>query len=267
MNIHQVSQELEPATRKFYSQTLTTLREANIPFLVGGAYAFERYTGITRHTKDLDLMIRPSDVEHTLEVLEAAGYQAELTFPHWLAKASKGDDFIDVIFKSGNGIAEVNDAWFEHAVEDTVLNVPVKLCPVEEILLTKMFIMERERYDGADVAHLLLARADQLDWQRLMNYMDENWRVLLSHLILFGFIYPGEQARIPQWIMQELMQRLEQDLASEPPTERLCRGTFLSRAQYLVDIEQWGYRDARLQPTGTMTADQIEHWTDAIDQE
>ena len=29
-----------------------------MPFLVGGAYAFARYTGIERHTKDFDVFVR-----------------------------------------------------------------------------------------------------------------------------------------------------------------------------------------------------------------
>ena len=49
--------------------------------------------------------------------------------------------------------------------------------------------------------------------------------------------------------------------------ERLCRGTLLSRAQYLLDVERWGYRDARLQPSGTMTAEEIELWTARIEEE
>lgn len=267
MDTHQADQELDPTTREFYARTLTVLREAQVPFLVGGAYAFERYTGISRHTKDLDVLVRPHDAERALAVLAAAGYQTELSFPHWLGKACQGENFIDVIFRSSNGVSEVSDTWFEHAIDDVMYDVPVKLCPPEEILWTKMLIMERERYDGADVAHLLLTISDRLDWQRLLGYFNEHWRVLLSHLILFGFIYPSERTRIPDWVMHQLVQRLEQELGSASPTQRLCQGTLLSRAQYLVDTEDWGYRDARLQPTGSLTGAQTAQWTAAIDEE
>ena len=46
----------------------------------------------------------------------------------------------------------------------------------------------------------------------------------------------------------------------------MCRGTLLSRAQYLVDVESWGYRDARLDPRVAMTEEDIAHWTRAIDE-
>jgi hypothetical protein len=69
---------------------------------------------------------------------------------------------------------------------------------------------------------------------------------LLSHLILFGYIYPGERARIPIAVIQELISRLRSE-ANKAGSEQLCRGTLLSRQQYLVDVQEWGFRDARLQ--------------------
>lgn len=259
-------QVLDPASRDFYVHTLQLLRDAQIPYLLGGAYAFRCYTGIIRHTKDLDVFVRPADVDRALEALANGGYQTELTFPHWLGKAYSGDHFVDLIFKSGNGISEVDNTWFEHAEDDEVLGVPVKLLPAEEMLWTKIFIMERERYDGADVAHLLRARGDRLDWPRLLSNIGDQWRVLLSHLILFGFIYPSERNKIPASLVRELMGRLERELDAPPATERVCHGTFLSREQYLIDIGEWGYRDARIR-TGTMTPEETQQWTEAIDSE
>jgi len=48
------------------------------------------------------------------------------------------------------------------------------------------------------LAYLLLARADQLDWERLLRRFGPNWRVLFSHMVLFGFIYPSESQRLPR---------------------------------------------------------------------
>lgn len=71
--------------------------------------------------------------------------------------------------------------------------------------------------------------------------------------------------RIPDWVMQELLQRLQSEMSSGSPTDRVCQGTVLSRAQYLVDIEHWGYEDARLCPRGNMTEQEIAQWTAAIE--
>ncbi len=255
------------AGREFYYRALVALTEAKVPFLLGGAYAFQQYTGIARDTKDVDLFVRPEDCERALAALAARGCATELTFSHWLGKAYCGEYFADIIFSAGNGVARVDDEWFEHAIAAELLGVPVKLCPVEETIWSKSFVMERERYDGADVAHLLRARAEQLDWPRLLRRFGPHWRVLFSHVILFGFIYPSERARIPEWVVRELIRKTEAELGVPAPAERVCQGTLLSREQYLPDIREWGYRDARLLPRGNMTEGETDRWTAAITDE
>jgi hypothetical protein len=244
---------------------INALQEAGVPFLVGGAFAFVRYTGIGRDTKDLDLFIRRSDWNSVSAVLADDGVTTELTYPHWLGKAFGGrqrEFFVDLIFSGGNGIAEVDDEWFAHAMPDESLGFPVKLMPVEEMVWSKAFLMERERFDGADVLHLIRARQGDIDWPRLMGRFGEHWRVLLAHLVLYTYVYPNE--RRPQQVIDQLLERA----AGDPNTGdamRLCRGTLLSRAQYLVDVTSWSYVDARQVPLGTMTPEEIDAWTKAIE--
>jgi hypothetical protein len=40
----------------------------------------------------------------------------------------------------------------------------------------------------------------------------------------------------------------------------------LSREQYLVDVERFGYRDARVEPLGRMTPEELDVWTAAINE-
>jgi hypothetical protein len=256
---------LPPDTAIFYTDVMCALQGARVPFLVGGAYAFGHYTGIVRHTKDLDLFLRHNDLDRAQQALANAGYVSEVTARHWLAKARAGYDTIDLIFNSGNGICEVDEAWFMRAQEHAVLGIPVQICPSEEIIWQKAFIMDRERYDGADVAHLLHARATELDWDHLLSRFGPHWRVLLSHLILFRFVYPSERDSIPRDVMQELLDRLQREEQQPPTPEHVCQGTLLSRAQYLVDVGPWGYEDARRKPRGVMTEEDVREWTAAID--
>src|SRR5512134_199782 len=79
----------------FYVGALRALRAAGVPFLVGGAYAMERYTGLSRNTKDLDVFVHPRDTDAALAALADAGHQTEIAFPHWLGKAHCGDDTVD----------------------------------------------------------------------------------------------------------------------------------------------------------------------------
>lgn len=253
---------LETKTRAFYLRALEIMDSAGVPYAVGGAYALACHTGIVRHTKDLDLFVKREETPLALQAFERAGHRTAWTHPHWIAKAFSADDedFVDLIYGSGNGLTEVDDEWLACSKKSDMLGRDVRLCPVEEIIWSKSFIQERNRYDGADVAHLLLACADDLDWDRLLRRFAGHEPVLLAHLTLFGYVYPTHRARLPGRVLDALQRRA----AADPePDEKLCRGPLLSYNQYLIDINEWGYVDARLQPHGPMSAEQIKRWTDA----
>lgn len=260
-----LEEEVAPATADFYRRALRVLADAKIPFLVGGAFAHACFTGIRRSTKDLDLFIRREDYDAIAALAQAEGWHTDMTYPHWLAKVYCGEDFIDLIFNSGNGLTPVDERWFHDNARADILGVPVLVANMEDSLLSKAFIMERERYDGADVAHTIQANAERIDWPRLVDRFGAHWRVLLAHLTLFGFIYPGERHRVPSWVMDELLYRLAAE-TKRPPSEDLhvCAGTLLSREQYLHDVERLGYIDGRLTSVSTMTPEDVRTWTDAI---
>src|SRR6266581_7029135 len=216
-----VGRKTKSSLDDFHLRSVTALQDANVPFLIGGAYVVEVYAGVSRRTKDFDLYVRPHHVDTALDALARAGYATELTFPHWLAKARRRRDYVDLIFRAGNGLCEVDDSWFERAHDDELLGLHVKLCAPEEMICMKAFIMERERFDGADIAHILVSCAEKLDWQHLVRRFGPDWRVLLSHLVLFGYIYPSEQARIPTAIMGNLIGQLQRDAAPSGGDKRL----------------------------------------------
>ena len=248
----------------FYIDALTQLQETGIPFLVGGAFAFSFYTHVPRNTKDLDVFVKPEDCARVLDAFERRGYRTEQPYPHWLGKIHADGHLMDVIFSSGNGVARVDDLWFDHAPRTNVLGVIVRLCPPEEMIWSKAFIQERERFDGADVLHLLRETGPSLDWPRLLMRFGDYWRVLLSHIVLFGFVYPDRRQNLPQWVVEELVRRFT---VSRPnPQNDVCYGTLLSREQYLHDLQAWKYRDSREQPEGPMSREEIEIWTRAIDE-
>jgi hypothetical protein len=248
----------------FYVRLLQMLQQHRLPFLIGGAYGYAHFTGIRRPTKDLDIFVRQSDWDQLAQIAGDAGYRAELAYPHWLGKIHGECGYVDVIFNSGNGISPVDDSWFEFAPQAQVLGLTVQVVPVEEKVWTKAFIMERERFDGADVAHLIHACASRMDWARLLERFGPHWRVLLSHLVLFGFIYPSDRSLVPKWLMDELIGYLHAETHSVPPRGGHCAGTLLSREQYLLDVAQKGYEDVRLGPHSTMTHDDVAGWTAAI---
>jgi len=257
--------DLDHASLEFYQHAMRLMEDGNLPFLVGGAYAFARYTGIERHTKDFDVFIRRADFDRACKLFTAAGYRAELTFPHWIGKAYKGEDFVDLIFSAGNGVAVVDELWFKNAVPGRVFEMDVQLIPAEEMIWSKGLIMERERYDGADVAHVIQAVGDRLDWRRLIDRYGRHWRALFAHVVLFGFIFPSDRSKIPQWVIDEFSERLAKETKRGDLPDKICYGTVLSRQQYLVDVNERGYRDARLEPLGNMSEEEIAEWTKGIE--
>jgi hypothetical protein len=213
-------------------RAIQVLTEAGVPFVVGGAYAYCQYTGIYRDTKDLDLFPRPRDADAALKVLAADGWRTERTDPVWLYKGFKGEWFVDLIFSSGNGVAEVEGQ-------------SVLIAPPEELIWSKAFVQERERFDGADVIHLLQWAGPEMDWVRLLRRFDRYWEVLFAHLMLFRFSYPGERNRVPDWVMRDLLARASRTVDEGNWDEKLCRGNLLSKVNYSLDLSQWGYRDGR----------------------
>ena len=232
-----------PAQIAARRQALEALQADRVSFVVAGAYAMREYTGIYRDTKDLDLFCRRSDCQRVLDSLTRVGFRVELTDPLWLAKGFAEDgEFVDVIFSSGNGVAEVDESWFARARWGTVLGVRAPLAPPEDIIWSKAYVMERERYDGADVQHLVRSCGATLDWRYLLRRMRSHPEVLLAHLLLFRFSFPGDHDKVPEWVLDELLEAIR----LPPPVshQRVCRGTLLSAVQYEHDLRE-GLEDAR----------------------
>ena len=208
-----------------------------------GTYAVSAYTGITRTTKDLDVFCRPGDYPRILTHFQDLGYEIEIEDDRWIGKAYKGQWFFDVIFAAANGTMPVGDNWFEHSRGTEVFGVPVRIVGPTELVWSKAFIQTRVRYDGADVVNVILKQHDRIDWRRLLSYMDLHWEVLLMHVLNFRWIYPTEREEIPRWLLDELIGRLQRQLALPPPRIKVCRGRMFSRADYEIAIREWGFAD------------------------
>src|SRR5690606_1313046 len=113
------------------------------------------------------------------------------------------------------------------------------ITPPTEFILSKFFIQDRYRYDGADVAHVILRKHGEIDWHRLLSQMELHWEVLLIHLLNFRFIYPTERDRVPRWLFDELIGRVRAQAELPPANVRVCRGRLLSPRDYVIDISEW----------------------------
>lgn len=235
--------EQKVEVREFYETALDLLNETGVEYMLGGAFSMFHHTGIYRDTKDLDIFCRAADYPKILKFFADKGFETQLYDVRWIAKIFKGDYFIDVIFNSVNNICRVTDSWFRHASDGEFVGRKVKFLSAEELIWCKSYVINRERFDGADINHVLLKKGKDLNWELLMHRLDPHWHLLLMHLVSFQFVYPSEfQEIIPRHIFEELLDRARMQYDLPAPFEKVCRGPMIDNTQYQVDVKEWDYK-------------------------
>ena len=232
------------AAEEFYSECIRLLAQSEIPFLLSGTYALACYTGVTRPTKDVDIFAKAGDSLRILSYFKEHEFDVEVVDERWLARVVRREMFMDVIFNMPTASTHVTDDWFDDAPRAELFGTKVRLVPPTEFVWSKIFVQDRYRYDGADVAHMILKRHDEIDWKRLLSHMELYWEVLLIALLNVRFIYPSERELVPRWLMEELLERLDAQMNMPPPAMKVCRGRIFSPRDYQIDVSAWGFSEA-----------------------
>ena len=117
--------EIEHALKR----AAAALNRAGVPYLLGGSLAsWARGGPETRH--DLDLMIKPEDVERSLEALSQAGMKPERPPEDWLVKAWDGDTLVDLIY-CPKGLP-MDDDVFARGEVLSVLGMEIRVMALED---------------------------------------------------------------------------------------------------------------------------------------
>jgi hypothetical protein len=227
----------------FYAEVLKILKENKFTFMVAGGFAVNAYTGLNRPTKDIDIFCKAGDYPKILNKFTALGFKTQVQDERWIAKILKGKNYVDLIFGSSNLVAPVTDEWFKDCHTARIFNYEVRIPSVTDLIWSKVFIQNRDRFDGNDVVHLILIRNQDINWERLLSLMEQYWEVLLIHLLYFRFIYPSEREKIPSWLLRELLSRLEHQFDLPTPKMKVCRGRMFSVADFAADVTALGYAD------------------------
>jgi hypothetical protein len=233
-----------PAAEAFYSEVLQLMAKSDIPFLLSGTYALSSYTGIDRPTKDVDVFAKAGDALKLLSYFKDHGFEVEIVDDRWLSRITRGELYVDIIYNMPTVTTHVTDEWFANAPKTELFGATVRLVPPTQFIWSKIFVQDHHRYDGADVAHMILKRHEEIDWRQLLSHMELYWEVLLVALLNFRFIYPSERDVVPQWLMDELLERLRDQSELKGPGKKVCRGRIFSPRDYAVDVEQWGFSEA-----------------------
>lgn len=245
-----ITEEQGSGTTAFYTEVLKVLQQNDLNFMIGGGFAMFHYTEIERLTKDMDIFCKPSEYPKILKLLAEKGFRIELTDVRWLAKVFKEENYIDIIFDTVNNICKVDDTWYAQATEGIYNEIPIKFLPAEELIWCKLYVQNRERYDGADINHILLKQGKNLDWKRILFRMDQHWHLLLAQILIFQFVYPADYRDIiPVWLFDELMERAREQYDLPAAVEKVCRGPVIDQTQYEVDIKLWNYKVSTIKTT------------------
>src|ERR1700730_19167788 len=222
-----------------FEEVLTVLEEKHVPYAVSGAFALRQHTGICRFTKDLDLFMTAETSKEAFTHLRERGFECEVCDPVWLAKARKDEFFVDLITGMSNGVIVVEDSWIERAQPAVVHGVKTRVLAPEELVASKLFVAKRERFDGADIAHVIYGTYKAFDWKRELELVGENWEILFWSLVLFRYVYPAQTHYVPAEVWGELLERFQKAVTKRDSKARF-RGSLVDENMFAIDLNEWG---------------------------
>jgi hypothetical protein len=138
------------------------LREAGIPFLLGGSLASWARGG-PETTHDLDFMLKPEDTDRAVEELRVIGMRAERPPEEWLVKVWDGDVLIDLIF--GPSGIDMTDEVIDRGEMLSVLSMELRVMTLEDVLTTKLSALTEHSLDYSGVLRIARALREQIDWR------------------------------------------------------------------------------------------------------
>jgi Uncharacterised nucleotidyltransferase len=151
-----------PAIEASMKKAVAALREAGVPFLLGGSLAsWARGGPETRH--DLDLMLKREDIERALAALTAAGMRADDPPEEWLVKAWDGNTLVDLIHHP-KGLP-VDDALMQRGEVMSVLGMEMRVMALEDVVVTKLMSLSEHSLRYESLLAISRALRERVDWE------------------------------------------------------------------------------------------------------
>jgi hypothetical protein len=141
------------------------LRAADVEFVLGGGLAAWARGG-PKSEHDVDLLVRPDDVDRALEAFDRAGMRTERPPEGWLVKTwHENGTLIDLIYRPSGGA--ITDETIERAPTIEVMALRLKVSPLEDVFTTKLLALTEQEPDYGDVLELARALREQVDWDEV----------------------------------------------------------------------------------------------------
>jgi hypothetical protein len=188
-----------------YAGVIEKASARGLKIALGGGLAVSVYSGYLRNTKDMDLYVLPEERESLLAIMMEEGFEEYTAVPYdrkWSYRGHRNGYILDLLWMMLNERAPLDDVWVTGGRELKIDGVSLRMIPPEELIWTKLYIMQRERCDWPDAFNIAFAMAQQLNWERLVARMGIDAPVLGSFLTLLRWMCPGAMANIPQSVWE-----------------------------------------------------------------
>ena len=170
------------------------LRAGGIPFALGGGLAAWARGG-PKSEHDVDLLLREADAEEALGLLERAGMRIERPPEGWLYKAwHENGTMIDLIFEPADG--PVSGDSISRAPVLDVMAVRIPVTPLEDLLTTKLLVLNEQELNFSSVLELARALREQIDWREVQARTEASpfARAFFTLVLELGIVSPGQLA-------------------------------------------------------------------------
>jgi predicted nucleotidyltransferase len=143
-------------------KAVAALRDANVPYLLGGGLAIWARGGPERD-HDLDLMVKEEDADRALQALADAGMKPEKPPEGWLYKAYDDNDvMVDLIYRPTEN--PVTDEMLERGEELEVMAIQVNVMAAEDVFVSKLLALREHELDYRSLIEMTRAVREQIDW-------------------------------------------------------------------------------------------------------
>jgi predicted nucleotidyltransferase len=190
-----------------YLPMLDKADEQGLRYCLGGGLAFSAYSHRRRNTKDVDLFIMQEELDRYLKLLQELGctdyFETEPYARSWIYRADCKGVILDLIWALPNHRLRVEDDWFARGKKVTVHGRDVELIPVEELIRTKIYVLQSDRCDWPDLWNVLYQESENIDWESLLEKMNPDEALLGSLLTVFFWLRPEAAAKIPQFVWEK----------------------------------------------------------------
>jgi len=224
-----------------YHRVIHEARTAGVRFAFGGAFATAVYTGHLRNTKDFDFYVLPDQRDAMIEATRRAGlhdHYDRLPYDRaWIYRASSDGIIVDTIWAMANLRTRVDQRWISAGPVVELRGELLRAIPIEDLIWSKLYVLQRERCDWGDVLNLIDSRPAIIDWEQLLERMGDDTPVLGGVLSVYAWLAPDRASQIPRKVWDRV--GITPETSGGGPEVTACRARLIdSRPWFRLESER-----------------------------